>query len=109
MTHITSKDYVQYVLIKTFCKPHTLNPIRLAYKSLIAQCETLALDAGFTPHEALMLAINQPVLQNMELHHIGRHSTPGHVRLFFYSEAAAKKLAFQMAVEMDSGRPWGST
>ena len=29
----------------------------------------------------------------MELHHIGRHSTPGHVRLFFYSEAAAKKVS----------------
>ena len=48
--------------------------------------------AEIAPEEALLEAINQPLLHNMELHHISHAHTTGHVRLFFYSKAAAEKV-----------------
>ena len=97
----------QYMLVKcrtlhgthnnwcqTACKPWVRNEINLAYSNMHIQssCLLLVLNAGMAPPGALLQALNQPLLHNMELHHITHANTTGHVRLFFFSKAAAQKV-----------------
>ena len=75
------------------CKTWACNQTKSAYTDMIAQplCLILVLNAEIAPEEALLEAINQPLLHNMELHHISHAHTTGHVWLFFYSKAHQKR------------------
>ena len=84
----------QNSLCQTACKTWACNQTNLAYNYIIAQsvCLLLVLNAGMAPRGVLLQALSQPLPHNTELHHITHAHPTGHVRLFFYSKAAAQKV-----------------